>query len=235
MHVTALGAQGLPDQRRWHGHGRLPEMGPAQRERLWVGLRVQPIAPHHAGLGDWHMQQPALKKVRDWQGHPLKPRARAGSLLLPGAIGEGGAVPVPRHKPGILEGAAAQIAGEIRDYPRAVRIALHNPHVPLRLRRVAQAVQEVEHLLRSHRLRQGQRATRQGLPERRHHLPPKDRHDHPCRQEKPIVHRLPVPIWRQATACDQTMHMGMQHQGLAPGVERSNDPRLRAEILGVRQ
>jgi hypothetical protein len=171
MHVTALGAQGLPDQRRWHGHGRLPEMDPAQRERLWVGLMVQPIAPHHTGLGGWHMQQPALQKVRDGQGHPLKPRARAGSLLLPGARGEGDAVPVPRHKPGILEGAAAQLAGEIRDHPRAVRIALHDPHVPLRLRRVAQAVQEVEHLLRSHRFRQGQRATRQGLPERRHHLP----------------------------------------------------------------
>ncbi len=137
MHVTALGAQGLPDQRRWHGHGRLPEMGPAQRERRCVGLMVQPIAPPHAGLGDWHMQQPALQKVRDWPGHPLKPRTRAVSLLLPGARGEGDVVPVPRYKPGILEGAAAQRAGEIRDDPRAVRLALHDPHVPLRLRRVA--------------------------------------------------------------------------------------------------
>jgi hypothetical protein len=31
------------------------------------------------------------------------------------------------------------------------------------------------------------------------------------------------------------MHMGMQHQGLAPGVECSNDPRLRAQILRVRE
>ena len=86
------------------------------------------------------MQQPTLKKVRDWQGHLLKPRTRAVSLLLPGAIGEGDVVPVPRYKPSILEGAAAQIAGEIRDHPRAVRIALHDPHVPLRLRRVPEAV-----------------------------------------------------------------------------------------------
>jgi hypothetical protein len=181
MHVTALGAQGLPDQRRWHGHGRLPEMGPAQRERLWVGLMVQPIAPHHAGLGDWHRQQPALKKVRAWQGHPLKPRTRAVSLLLPGARGEGDVVSVPRDKPSMLEGAAAQRAGEIHDYPRAVRLALHDPHVPRGLRWVAQAVQEVEKRRRPHRLGQGQRATREGLPDGRHHLPPKDGHHHPRR------------------------------------------------------
>ena len=31
------------------------------------------------------------------------------------------------------------------------------------------------------------------------------------------------------------MHMGMQHQGLAPGMERGEDAGLRPEILGVRQ
>jgi hypothetical protein len=57
----------------------------------------------------------------------------------------------------------------------------------------------------------------------------------PRREQKPMADSLPVPVWRHSTARDQTMHMGMQHQGLAPGVERRNDPRLRAEILGVRQ
>jgi hypothetical protein len=137
MRITALGAQGLPDQRLRHDHGQLPKVGAAPRERLWVALMGQSIAPHHAGLGDGHMQQPALQKVRDGQGHPLQPRTRVVSLLLPGARGEGDMVPVPRYKPSILEGAAAQIAGEIRDDPRAVRLALHDPHVPLRLRRVA--------------------------------------------------------------------------------------------------
>src|SRR5215470_11977575 len=127
MRLTALGAQGLPDQRLRHGHGRLPKVGSAPRERLGVGMMVQSIAPHHAGLGDWYMQQPTLQKVRDWQGHALQSRTRAVSLLLPGARGEGDVVPVPRDKPGILEGAAAQIAGEIRDDPRAVRRALHDP------------------------------------------------------------------------------------------------------------
>ncbi len=91
--------------------GGCPSCARHTRERLCVGLMVQPIAPHHAGLGDGHMQQPALQKVRDGQGHPLEPRTRAVSLLLPGAIGEGDAVPVPRHQPSILEGAAAQSSG----------------------------------------------------------------------------------------------------------------------------
>ena len=94
MRITALGAQGLPDQRLRHGHGRVPQVGSAQRERLCVGLMVQSIAPHHAGLGDWHMQQPTLKKVRDWQGQLLEPRLRAVGFLLTGATGEGDAIPV---------------------------------------------------------------------------------------------------------------------------------------------
>ena len=43
MHVPTLGAQGLPDQRLRYGHGRLPEVSPAQRECLCVGLMVQSI------------------------------------------------------------------------------------------------------------------------------------------------------------------------------------------------
>jgi hypothetical protein len=100
---------------------------------------------------------------------------------------------------------------------------------------MAQAVQKVKHLLRAHRLGQGQRTTHKGLPDRRHHLPPKDGHDHPCREQKPVAHGLPVSIRSQPTAGDQTMEMWMQHQGLTPGMQRREDARLRPKILGVRQ
>ena len=50
-----------------------------------------------------------------------------------------------------------------------------------------------------------------------------------------MMHCFPVPVWCQSTARDQTMHMGMQHQGLAPGMQRGDDAGLRPEILGVPQ
>src|SRR5215470_9720425 len=85
MRLTALGAQGLPDQRLRHSHGWLPKVGATQRERLCVDMMVQSITPHHAGLGDGHMQQPTLQKVRDGQGHLLEGRLRAVGLLMTGA------------------------------------------------------------------------------------------------------------------------------------------------------
>ena len=100
---------------------------------------------------------------------------------------------------------------------------------------MAETVEQVEHLLRTQRLRHHQRPARQRTPDRAEHLAPKHRHDDPRREQKPVADGLPVPVWRHPTTRDQTMHMGMQHQGLAPGVQRSDDPRLRAQILGVRQ
>src|SRR5215472_18503224 len=43
MRITALGAQGLPDQSLQHGHEWLPKVGSAPRERLCVGLMVQSL------------------------------------------------------------------------------------------------------------------------------------------------------------------------------------------------
>src|SRR5262252_9840656 len=108
---------------------------------------VQPIRPQAPRLGYGHMQQPALEKVGDGQGHLLEPRTRAISLLMTGATGEGDAGAVVRHQAAILDGTAPEIAGQIRHHPGTVRIALHDPHVPLRLCRVAEAVEEVEPLL----------------------------------------------------------------------------------------
>ena len=98
-----------------------------------------------------------------------------------------------------------------------------------------QAVQEVEPLLRAHRLGQGQRPTRHRLPECVHHLPPKDGHHHAGREEKSLAHRDPLPRWGQPTPCHEAVYVGMEDQRLTPGVERGEDARLRPEILGVGQ
>src|SRR2546429_4284117 len=129
-------------------------------------MMVQSIPPHNSCLGDWHMQQPTLKKVRDWQGHLLEPRLRAVGFLMTGATGEGDAIPVPRHEPGVLEGAAAQIAGEICDHPRSVPVALHNAYVPPALAWMPQAGEQVEPLLRPQHLRQHEGPTPPRLPDR---------------------------------------------------------------------
>ena len=50
-----------------------------------------------------------------------------------------------------------------------------------------------------------------------------------------MAHRHPLPRRGQPTPCDQAVEVRMQHQGLAPGVERGDDPRLRTQILRVRQ
>ena len=76
---------------------------------------------------------------------------------------------------------------------------------------------------------------RQGLSDRGQQLAPKHRHDDACGEQKAVADGLPGPVRRPPTAGHQTVHMRMQHQGLAPGVQRGDDARLGAEVLGVRQ
>ena len=80
---------------------------------------------------------------------------------------------IPGHQARVLEGTTPQGAGQIRYDARPVPIALHALHMPSRRRRVTQAVQELDNLLRPHRLGQGERPTREGLADRRPHLPQK--------------------------------------------------------------
>ena len=105
-------------------------------------------------------------------------------------------------------------------------------NVPRCLRRVAQTVHEVDEWLRSHRFGQDQCSTCAGLVDRGHHLAPKDRHHHPCREEKPVVHCHPLPRRGQPTPCHKTMAMWRQQQGLTPRVQRGDDPWWRAPIRG---
>ena len=125
MGVTPLGTRGLPHQRFQHGHGRLSQVGPAQRQRLHVGVMVQPITPHDPALGDRHMLQPPLKKVGDRQRHPLPGGWPRVALLLTRPIQKGDPLAIPRHKPRVLDRATAQRAarGEncITPAPREVR------------------------------------------------------------------------------------------------------------------
>jgi hypothetical protein len=100
---------------------------------------------------------------------------------------------------------------------------------------VTQAVQEVEELLRSHRLGEAQLATRAGLPDGGEHLAPKYRHHHPCRQQKPMAYGHPLPHWGQPTSGNQAVHVRVQDQRLTPGVQGRNDAGLGIEILWVRQ
>ena len=54
-----------------------------------------------------------------------------------------------------------------------------------------------------------------------------------------MAHRDPLPRWGQPTPRHEAMHVGMQHQRLAPGVESGvecdEDARLGPERLRVRQ
>ena len=114
-------------------------------------------------------------------------------------------------------------------------IALPNVHIPWGLLRVAEPIEKIEKLLGTHGLWQHQRVPGKGPPEGAEHLAPKHCHDHACREQKPVAHGLPVSVRGAPTAGHEAVHMRMQHEGLAPGVERGNDARRRAEGLGVRQ
>ena len=235
MGLPTLGTHRLPVQPHRDHHRRLPERRAAQRQSRSPRRMVQPIAPHGPRLGYGHMPQPALEKVRDRQRHLLEPRTRAVSFLMPRATGEGDTRAIPGHEARVLDGTAPQVTSQIRHSPYTVRLALHDAHLSARLPWMAETVEQVEHLLRTQPLRHHQLSARPRTPDRVEPLAPQDRHDDPRRQQKPMADSLPGPVWRHATARDQTMHMGMQHQGLAPGVECRHDPRLRAQILGVRQ
>ena len=114
-------------------------------------------------------------------------------------------------------------------------IALPNVHIPRRLVCLAQTIEPIEHLLGMHRLRQDERVLGHGLPEGTKHFAPKHRHDDPHGQQEAVPHGDPLPRWAQPASCDETVHVGMQHQGLTPGVQRRDDARLRPEIRGVCQ
>ena len=235
MGLPTLGTHRLPVQTSGDLQGRLPKRRAAGGEGRGVAWMVQPVSPHHARLGHRDMEEPPLQKVGHGQGHPLGRGGRRVGLLLPCAIGEGDAVTVIRHQAGVLDRTAPQVARQIRHHTSAMAIALHDPHMPLRLRRVAQAVQEVEPLLRAHRRGQSQRPARQGLPDGRHHLAPKHGHDHPGGQQKPVADGYPRARWGSPTPRDEAVHVRVQDQRLTPGVQRREDARLCPKILGVRQ
>src|SRR5262249_31991259 len=148
--------------------------------------------------------------------HLLEPRTRAGSFLMTSATGAGDTRAIPGHEARVLDGTAPQGARQIRPHPPTVRLALHDAHMPARLSWMAETVEPVEHLLRTPPLRPPHLPARPRTPDRVEPLAPQDRHDDPRRQQKPMADSLPGPVWRHATARDQTMPMGMQHQGLAP-------------------
>jgi hypothetical protein len=127
-----------------------------------------------------------------------------------GATGEDDTRAIPGHEAGVLDGTAPQIAGQIRHHPGPVGIAFHDAHIPARLRRMAETVEQVEHLLRTQPFRHHQLPARPRTPDRVEHLAPKHRHDHPCRQEKPVAHRHPLPRRGQPTPRDQAVEMRMQ-------------------------
>jgi len=106
MALPPLRTHRLPVQRGWRLQRRLAKRRTTDGQGRRVAGMVQPIRPHDPRLGQRHMQQPALQKVRDWQGHLLAPRTRAISLLMTGATGEGDAGAVVRHQAAVLDGTA---------------------------------------------------------------------------------------------------------------------------------
>jgi hypothetical protein len=106
MGLPTLGTHRLPVPSQRDHHRRLPERRAAQRQGRSVAGMVQPLAPHGPRLGDGHMPQPALEKVRNGQGHLRDPRTCAVRLLLTGAAGEGDAGAVVRPQTAVLDGTA---------------------------------------------------------------------------------------------------------------------------------
>ena len=234
MGFPTLGTQRLPVQTHGDLYGRLPKCRAADGQGLGVPLMIQPIAPHHARLGHWDMEEPPLQKGRHGQGHPLgRGRPRLG-VLLPGAIGEGDAVTIPGHQTRVFDGATTQIPCQIRDHTGSVPIALPHVHIPRGLLGMAEPMEEIEKLLGTHGLWQPQHVPGKSPPEGAEPLAPQHRHDRACREQKPVAHGLPGSVWSQPPAGDETMEMGMQHEGLTPGVQRREDARLRASVLRSR-
>jgi hypothetical protein len=61
MGLPTLRTHGLPVQGWWGLHRRLPKRRAADGEGLGVRLMIPPIAPHHARLGHWDMEEPPLQ------------------------------------------------------------------------------------------------------------------------------------------------------------------------------
>src|SRR5262249_23437359 len=94
--------------------------------------------------------------IGTWRSHRCR-KAATGKVI------RWSAVAVVRHQAGVLDGTTPQVPRPIRHHTSAMAIALHDPHVPLGLLRVTQALQEIEHLLRAPRRGQSQRTARKGL------------------------------------------------------------------------
>ncbi len=67
-----------------------------------------------------------------------------------------------------------------------------------------------------------------------HELAPEEPAQHPNRQEEPGAAGLPgASVGGQAARGDHAVHMGMVHEGLAPGVQDREEPEPCAEMLRV--
>ena len=178
--------------------GGCPSAARQWAKRLGVGMMVEPIRPHHPGMGAGTCSSHRWRKsatgnvIRCHRG----PRRRLRRVR---AIGEGDAVPIPCHQPRVLDGTAPQVAGQIRHDARPVTIALHDPHIPPRLRRMTQAVEEVDELLRPHRLGQGQRPRAKVCRIAATIFPRKTAITTRAGQQKAVAHGHPLPRRRQPT------------------------------------
>ena len=155
MGLPTLRTHRLPVQRCWRLQRRLATRRTTDGQGRSVAGMVQPIRPHDPRLGQRHMPQPALEKVGDGQSHPLGCGLPSVCLLRAQTIAEGDALAVLGHEARVFDRATPEVASQIRHDACTVAIALHDAHVPFRLPRVTQTVQQVEQLLRPHRLRQG--------------------------------------------------------------------------------
>ena len=84
MGLPTLRTQRLPVQTHGDLYRRLPKRRAADGEGLSVRMMIQPIAPHHARLGHWDMEEPPLQTVRHGQRHASERGKPRVTLLLPG-------------------------------------------------------------------------------------------------------------------------------------------------------
>ena len=215
--------------------GGLSERPAPQRPGLGSHGLVPPVRPDHPGLWPRDRLEPALEPVRHGHGHPLGRGAATCGLHLAGAMPAGAVGAVPGHAARLFARTTPQSARQLGHDTCPVTRALHEPPVPLRLRRGAEAVHEGDQGLRAHRLGEDPRPTGAGLAQRVHQLAPQDRHHHTGREEKPVAHHAPLSRRAQPTPRDATRQMGRHQQGLTPGVQRGDHPRLAPQRRGSRQ
>lgn len=199
-------------------------MFPALIQRINVVWVVKPIIPHRVAVLDRYVLQKAIEELTVSELHRL---VAAVTVVL---VAEPDVVFIHAEDTAVGDGATLDVTGEIGGHAVAVVVLTQQTDVPLHFYEPGQ--QPVQ-IIRSLAVRQPKQALVEGLGDEGDHLFLVERSDRSDGKEVSKSGLFPVTIGIKSAAGNQTVSVWVQDQCPAPGVQRTDQARLGAEVAFI--